>query len=454
MPVATTTPEKVSAGARFGDLEQELKDVDGDNIDVDKKTLMGRKQNRGFTVSAGRSQGDVKKFERSENRANTLPAGTARRGDFRISDDDMSKLKDQQQVLLNRVRRGSIFLGAINDTQLKECWETKTKMHVYGLHTDNPPQNPSDERKIEYYGEPAPEGYLNDLKFVFSCIKGCKGRGDTTPNQDNLSVTVFKNGWSLYCVMDGHGPNGHFVSTRTVRVLPYYLANSPFFPDDPEDALKESFDLTNKDLLGHALQTGYDVQASGSTSVVCLKNPEGTKMWVAWAGDSRLVLGHKAEKGLKFESSDHKPEVPEEKERIEKAGGEVRQFRYEDDWTINRIFVRGQDYPGLCMSRSFGDECVKAFGVTCIPTVAGPIAIEAQKNPFMLLASDGIWEFLDSEWVIKAINKKMPTEGPTKVVHKLCKEARRRWKQEEGDYCDDITALLVLLGPGPIPATE
>lgn len=444
--MADTTPEKAAPTARF--LEQELSDTRGaDNIEVDKKTLMGRKSNRGFTVSVGRSHGDVIQFQRNENRANTLPSNVSRRADFSISEVDMTKLKLQQEQLMGRVRRGSIFLGAATTEQFQECWKSH-KFHVHGAHVEG--QAPADERQIEHYGAD-PAEYLKEFRFVFSCLKGCKGRGDNTPNQDNFSVTEFSNGWTVYCVMDGHGPNGHFVSTRTVQGLPYYLVNSPFFPDEMDDALTEAFDLTNKDLLGHALQSEYDVQASGSTSIVCVKDPAGNNIWVAWVGDSRLVVGCETEKGLKYESKDHKPECAEEKERIEKSGGEVRQFRYEDDWTINRIFVKGQDYPGLCMSRSFGDECVKAYGVTCEPAISGPIRIEKGKNPFIVMASDGVWEFLDSEWVIKAINKKMPSEGPAKVIYKLCKEARRKWKQEEGDYCDDITAVLVLLGDGPIP---
>lgn len=413
----------------------------GEDVQVDPQTLIGRKASRGFTVSIGGHA--ESEYKRSETRAHTLPSGGSKRGDYQISDEDKEKLKEAQDKLLQRVRRGSIFLGAAKEEQFRECWKTKAKAHVHGQHTEG--QSPAEERRIEYYGID-PAQYLEELKLVFSCIKGCKGRGDTTPNQDNFSVTVFKDDWTVYCVMDGHGPNGHWVSTRVVQGLPYYLYNSPFFPDEMEDALNECFDLTNKDLLGHSLQAGFDVQASGSTCVIAVVSPDKTKLWSGWVGDSRLVIGYENEKGLKYESKDHKPELQEERERIEKAGGEVRTFKYEDDWTINRIFVRGQDYPGLCMSRSFGDECVKAYGVTCIPTISGPIKMELEKDPFVLMASDGVWEFLDSEWVIKAISKKLPTEGPSKVVHKLSKEARRRWKQEEGDYCDDITALMVLFG--------
>jgi len=77
------------------------------------------------------------------------------------------------------------------------------------------------------------------------------------------------------------------------------------------------------------------------------------KVTVANIGDSRAILGRmkKGEDGvLKISavelSKDHKPELPEEKERIENAGGEV-----DDDGRVDG---------GLNLSRAFGDFVFKA----------------------------------------------------------------------------------------------
>lgn len=59
--------------------------------------------------------------------------------------------------------------------------------------------------------------------------------------------------------------------------------------------------------------------------------------------------------------------------------------------------------------------------------------------------SDGVWEFLDSQFVVKAVAKKIQSDGPAKTLEKLQREAKKRWKAEEGDYCDDITSVLVQL---------
>jgi serine/threonine protein phosphatase PrpC len=81
--------------------------------------------------------------------------------------------------------------------------------------------------------------------------------------------------------------------------------------------------------------------AAGCTACSALITP--TEIYVANSGDSRAVLAKKggSDKYIGMEMSiDHKPDLPEEKKRIEKAGGFVEENR-----------VRGI----LNLSRSLGD---------------------------------------------------------------------------------------------------
>jgi serine/threonine protein phosphatase PrpC len=342
-----------------------------------------------------------------------------------------------QETLKARVRRGSVNVAydVVPEDVLKQTWVEQTNGHVHGIMTEG--QSHGDERKHEWHKI---DNFPEAKPPIISCQKGSKGFGDTTPNQDNFSVTMFKNGWTLACAFDGHGPCGHLVSTRTVQTVPYYLLASEKFPDKMEPALIEAFEKAQKDVVALAVEEGWNVQASGSTAVAaCWKDD---KIWTANAGDSRCVVGSEKHKRMSFETKDHKPECPEEKKRIEASGGEVKTQTYPDGWVNHRIFVKGQDFPGLCMSRTLGDECVKAHGVVATPEVA-LTEVNFDDEPFFILASDGIWEFLESDFVIKACAKKLKTDGSVKTVQKLQREARKRWKQEEGDYCDDITSILV-----------
>jgi len=434
---------------RVTDMLKATESFKASGADAEKKSLEGRKANRGFTMSVG----SVAKAEaasppvRGDRRAQTLPASNTRRGDVTFDAKALESLESMQKTMVNRVRRGSLVQAVaksvVTDQELEASLTSNTRYHSHGLMTAG--QAHGDERDRVHWGaaevplEPAP---------VIACQKGAKGFKDSSPNQDNFSVTVFRSGWTLACAFDGHGPFGHIVSTRAVQTVPYFLINNFGF-DQPkldegsfQEALITAFETAQKDLVAHSIQEAWDIQASGSTAVAALW--KGNKVWTANAGDSRCAVGTETLKKVVFETEDHKPTTEGEKKRIEDNGGEVRSQTYPDGWVNHRIFIKGEDYPGLCMARTLGDQSVKEHGVVATPEVA-ETTVDLGNKPFFILASDGVWEFLTSEFVIKAVAKKIQSDGPAKTVEKLQREARKRWKQEEGDYCDDITSILVQL---------
>ena len=52
------------------------------------------------------------------------------------------------------------------------------------------------------------------------------------------------------------------------------------------------------------------------------------------------------------------------------------------------------------MSRSFGDKMGALAGVIADPEVS---FAKKDKNGFMVIASDGVWEFLTNEYVVEII---------------------------------------------------
>ena len=60
-----------------------------------------------------------------------------------------------------------------------------------------------------------------------------------------------------------------------------------------------------------------------------------------------------------------------------------------------------QDAPGLAMSRSIGDFIAHSVGVATEPEVK---RFELQpEDKFMIIASDGVWEFLTNETIAKIV---------------------------------------------------
>ena len=67
----------------------------------------------------------------------------------------------------------------------------------------------------------------------------------------------------------------------------------------------------------------------------------------------------------------------------------------------------------------------------------------------MILASDGVWEFLSSQEACDIVNMFIE-EGATAACQELIAAAMSKWESLEGDYRDDITAIVVLL---PLPGS-
>ena len=233
-------------------------------------------------------------------------------------------------------------------------------------------------------------------------MKGVKGFGDASIGQDCCSISVLPSGWHVYCLFDGHGTHGHLPAERASRTLPYLLeatqaCSTMLKQDRVEAALYHAFEKVQMDLVRQSVQQDFELQVCGSTAVCVLQHPQRDKVWAATCGDSRAVLMVPG-KGAVAQTLDHKPSVEAERLRLEGLGVEIQRRIHEDGFVEERLFIAGEDFPGLCMTRSLGDLCVKDHGVTAEPEV---ICWNTGEYPdsYILIASDGIWDCFTSDEV-------------------------------------------------------
>jgi len=192
--------------------------------------------------------------------------------------------------------------------------------------------------------------------------------------------------------------------------------------------------------------SSIDFTFSGTTAVFALKN--GDRLFVGNIGDSRCVLIRKTDQADAVEavalSEDNKPENPDEKVRILKAGGVVRPLpgAPDEDCGPNRVWLADADVPGLAMSRSIGDEVASSVGVISEPVVVEHV-IDKERDLFVVWASDGVWEFLSNKQAADIIWKH--ADDLDKAAQELVAESSRRWQEEE-DVIDDITCIIAILG--------
>ena len=279
---------------------------------------------------------------------------------------------------------------------------------------------------------------------------GKERTGHRKKNQDFYIIEKNINniwGFNLFAILDGHGVNGHMVSQFASKYLIKKFTNIANKFNDTESIynfLKKSdfqkiidiFLETDNQIIN---QKGFDISLSGTTCVLIIQLYE--HIICSNIGDSRAILIYDNNKIFEL-SQDSKPEVPEEKKRINLMGGIVDQVRNEFGIKTGpyRVYIKNMDQPGLAMSRSFGDKKAKSCGVIPYPDI-----IEYTLNndsKYMVICSDGVWEFLTNEDVMEIGNKFYKQNNINGFCKQLLKKSTEMWEKEE-NYIDDITIVTV-----------
>ena len=278
---------------------------------------------------------------------------------------------------------------------------------------------------------------------------GYSGPGILKYNQDNFFIYKNLNDESnvlFIGVGDGHGLVGHDVSKYLITNLPKNLNTALkktnkyiSHKETLYSTLKQVFIETNKSLC--KVQS-IDTKFSGSTCVTIILTKN--KIISANAGDSRAVMGRYINgKWINIDlSHDQKPNNPGEKERILSHGGRIEAYKDENggDFGPPRVWLKNEDIPGLAMSRSFGDEVAASVGTISEPEIEEYEITEDDK--FIIIASDGIWEFISSQECVEFIKDFYEKKDLKGCLKFLLNESSKRWIKEE-EVIDDITAVLI-----------
>ncbi|KAL4422270.1 hypothetical protein ABPG75_008467 [Micractinium tetrahymenae] len=272
-------------------------------------------------------------------------------------------------------------------------------------------------------------------------------------------------------------------------------------------------------------QSGRDFSKSGCTAVLALLDHDSVS--VAWAGDSRAVLGVVDTRGTLMGAAaasgsidgaasaaaaaassaslastslsglsdsydgfvtplcaavplteDHKPDKPTELERITACGGRVTRLatdRFGNPAGPFRVFVPNCWSPGLALSRAFGDTLAGTVGVTSKPEVTvlplpsppvaegdqalpgvsnaaaasccssdgGPPAAPAPERHVLIVASDGLWEWVSNTTAVAIASAAATAED---AAHALVEAAQKQWAvRYRGRNCDDVTVVVAFL---------
>ena len=242
-------------------------------------------------------------------------------------------------------------------------------------------------------------------------------------NEDRVSIMVnmnkprgyYKKYWprvSFFGIYDGHGGEtcSEFLRDNLHDLI---VHNNEYFPDNVPEAIKLAFNKAEKNFIeNYALDKKKELKdKSGSCAVILLI--VDNKIYVANVGDSRCLLSMENGKKLIEVTKDHKPNLPEEAERIKKYGGKIYQTETLIRKASNAKLVGKKiigpyrvSPGGLSVSRTIGDVEAKLEKYGGNPNVVIPkpdiFTYDLNKDDidFFILGCDGIFDQLSSEEVI------------------------------------------------------
>ena len=280
--------------------------------------------------------------------------------------------------------------------------------------------------------------------------------------------SIFDGNKRLLLLGDGHNQFGEAVSTFLCDELPTILA------DKLNDVQGRTSALSEDEVLGEAMEAIADAfedvdmkgrlalapPSGGTTATLVLQL--GKYAFVANCGDSTSLFAtyNRITRATEiiYTTREDKPELEDEKQRIEEAGGSVMMPEDESSGEVARVVgvdENGNFFGGIATSRSIGDwEFSDELGITPQPNAVdgvdlSDIVAAGELEVFAVCCCDGVTDALDLKDVASTIARGLyDAEGPhlmTSLEH-LLNKAKHKWDEDTGgSYRDDMTIIACAL---------
>ncbi|XP_068457389.1 protein phosphatase 1D-like isoform X2 [Clinocottus analis] len=217
--------------------------------------------------------------------------------------------------------------------------------------------------------------------------------------------------------------------------------------------------------------TGLPSTSGTTASVIVIR---GVHMYVAHVGDSAVVVGvQENDSDITLQAleitQDHKPELPKEKERIERLGGSVmkksgvnrvvwKRPRLTHNGPVRRSTVIDQ-IPFLAVARSLGD--LWSYDFYSGEFVVSPepdttmMTLDPSRHRYVIIGSDGLWNMMPPKNAVNMCSSHDKMVGPKGMscARRLGCTALLFWK-ERMLRADNTTVIVLALqerGGPPIP---
>lgn len=274
------------------------------------------------------------------------------------------------------------------------------------------------------------------LKYGVSAMQGWR------MNMEDAHITnlTLPNDCALFAVFDGHGGQevarfcGKYFSDELVK-------NENFGKGSYKLALEQTFLKMDSILMGENamdILREFKNEAEGTIFAGCTANVvlvTKQEIYCANAGDSRCYLYSKDSQCIPM-STDHKPDVEVERQRIHNAGGYVSEGRVNDNLNLTRAIgdLEYKKNPQLKPE----EQIISAFPDVKVHPLNKSLN-------FMLIGCDGIWETLTAIEIGKIAEMRLNGK-PDGNLSTICEELLDKLiakDTSEGTGCDNMSLIMV-----------
>ena len=297
-----------------------------------------------------------------------------------------------------------------------------------------------------------PEGRI--ISYSLNSKPGQNLEGLKKINQDSYFILPEHNkikDFNIFCIMDGHGPDGHFVSSFISKYFSFFfkkneIINSDLGKNNPNyiyyQLKKDNYSLITKAFHQAEKELNQikqiDTDFSGTSCIILIQI--GDKIICANVGNSRAIMVKTYDRIIPL-SIDSTPDIPEESERILKLGGTICQIE-ENDYQLGpyRIWIKDEKYPGLDISRSIGDTVATKLGVISTPTIIEKF-IDSETQ-FIIMVSHGVLQVMSNKDILDIAMIFYPKKDSRGACETIINQARKYW-YEDNIVVNDITVIVI-----------
>jgi len=294
-----------------------------------------------------------------------------------------------------------------------------------------------DKPKVDKQNE---NGKGNELAYAVSSMQGWRVDMEDTHTAQSVLEQLPK--WSFFAVFDGHA--GSKVAEHSSQHLLEEIMNQEYIKELVEGKAQEKVNLIEHSIKNAFLNLDQKMRKicdtlnnsdkSGSTSVCVLISP--TRYYFINCGDSRALLCRK--EAVHFATADHKPNNPEERERIQNAGGSVMIQRVNGSLAVSRA-LGDYDY------KNVNDKGPTEQLVSPEPDITA-VERNYKDDQFLILACDGIFDVsTNAELSSFVLSRLAITDNLTNICNDVVDLSLSKGSR------DNMTLILLALPSCPKP---